>query len=210
MRVGFDVEGLIDTVGYTGLFIIIFAETGLLIGFFLPGDSLLITAGLVAQRGHLNIWILIPLLIVAAIAGDATGFQIGKQMGPKLFRRDDSRFFKKHHLLRAQEFYEKHGGKTIVLARFLALVRTFAPTVAGAAKMPYPKFALYNVFGGVLWVVSMLLTGYWVGSKVPNLEVFFLGLLAVVVGVSVAPGAIHLYRERRNGRRRAAADGGTQ
>jgi membrane-associated protein len=203
--VGIDVESLINTVGYTGLFIIIFAETGLLIGFFLPGDSLLITAGLVAQRGHLDIWVLIPLLIVAAVAGDAAGFQIGKQMGPRLFRRDDSRFFKKHHLERARAFYEKHGGKTILLCRFMALIRTFAPTVAGAAQMPYAKFAVYNIAGGALWVVSMLLTGYWVGSKVPNLEVFFLGLLVVVVGVSLAPGIVHLVRERRSSRRAAAA-----
>ncbi len=192
-----DIEGLIETVGYTGLFIIVFAETGLLVGFFLPGDTLLLTAGLLAERGELAIFVLIPLLIVAAITGDATGYAIGRQAGPRLYSREDSRFFKRRHLERAREFYQKHGGKTIVLARFLAIIRTFAPTVAGAAEMPYRRFAFYNVLGGVLWVLSMTLLGYVVGKAVPNLDLVFLGILALVVIASVAPAAWHLWRERR-------------
>jgi membrane-associated protein len=197
--VGIDVEALVRAVGYTGLFIIVFAETGLLIGFFLPGDTLLITAGLVAQRGHLEWWILIPLLVVAAVAGDAVGYQIGLHAGPRLFRKEESRFFKRRHLLRAEEFYEKHGGKTIVIARFLALIRTFAPTVAGAAKMPYRKFVVYNVIGGTLWVASMIWLGYVFGSKVGNLEIFFTALVVIMVTFSILPGAWHLFRQRRAG-----------
>ena len=197
---GIDLEQLIETVGYIGLFLIVFAETGLLIGFFLPGDSLLLTAGLVASHGELNIWILIPVLLVAAVAGDATGYAIGHRMGPRLFSREESRFFKKSHLLRAERFYEKHGGKTIILARFIAFGRTFAPTIAGAANMPYYKFAFYNVIGALLWVLSMCLLGYFVGEAVPNVEVAFLGIVGIIILASVIPAAVHLLRERRKAR----------
>ena len=193
----FDLEELAITAGYIGLFIIVFAETGLLIGFFLPGDSLLVTTGLLAERGHFNLWILIPLLVIAAIAGDATGYQIGRAAGPRIFHREDSRWFHRRHLERAQGFYDRHGGKTIVIARFLAVIRTFAPTVAGAAGMPYHRFALFNVTGGALWVASMLLLGYAFGSALPNPDLFFIPAVGVVVLVSVAPGAWHLYREHR-------------
>lgn len=194
---GVDLETLIETVGYAGLFAIVFAETGLLVGFFLPGDTLLITTGLVAQRGVLDIRILIPLLIIAAITGDATGYQIGKHTGPRIFNREDSRLFHRKHIERAKVFYEKHGGKTIVLARFLAIVRTFAPTVAGAAQMPYLRFAMFNIAGGVAWITSMLLIGYFVGEAVPNLEVFFLFVVGFFFVVSILPGAWHVWRERR-------------
>jgi membrane-associated protein len=199
----FDLESLIISVGYIGLFVIVFAETGLLVGFFLPGDTLLITTGLLVERGHFEWWILIPVLVVAAILGDATGYQIGARAGPRLFTRNDSRFFKRSHLERAEAFYTKHGGKTIFLARFLAFVRTFAPTVAGAARMPYPRFALYNITGGITWVVSMTVLGYVFGHAVPNLEVFFIVLIGFMIAVSVAPAAWHLWRERR----RSAAAG---
>lgn len=198
-----DLESLIVSVGYIGLFIIIFAETGLLVGFFLPGDTLLITTGLLVERGHFEWWILIPVLVVAAVLGDATGYQIGARAGPRLFKRNDSRFFKRSHLERAEAFYEKHGGKTIFLARFLAFVRTFAPTVAGAAKMPYAKFAVYNVGGAILWIVSMTVLGYVFGHAVPNLEVFFVALIGFMLAVSLVPGLWHLWRERK----RAAAAG---
>jgi membrane-associated protein len=196
-------EGLINAVGYPGMFLIIFAETGLLLGFFLPGDTLLITAGLLCQRGTLSVggenglWLLIPLLIVAAVVGDFTGYQIGRHMGPRLFTRDDSRLFKKKHLERAAEFYERHGGKTIILCRFLSFVRTFAPTIAGAARMPYHRFAVYNVIGAVGWVVSLTLAGYYVGKAIPNVDVFFTGLLVLMVTASAAPALIALVRERR-------------
>ncbi len=197
MLLGVDLEALVIAIGYTGLFAIIFAETGLLIGFFLPGDTLLITTGLVAQRGVLDIWILVPLLIVAAVTGDAAGYQIGRHTGPRIFNREDSRFFHRRHLERAQGFYDRHGGKTIVIARFLAIIRTFAPTVAGAAGMPYRKFAAFNVIGGASWITSMLVIGYVFGKAVPNLEVFFLGVVGFFFVVSILPGAIHVWNERR-------------
>src|SRR5689334_8985946 len=160
---GFDVEALVKAVGYAGLFAIIFAETGLLIGFFLPGDTLLISAGLLISQDKVNLelWFLIPLLIVAAVVGDAVGYQVGRHAGPRLFRKEDGRIFRKDHLDRAKRFYDKHGGKTIIVARFLAFIRTFAPTVAGAAEMPYPRFAAFNIVGAVLWVTSITLFGYF-------------------------------------------------
>ena len=195
---GFDVQALVEAVGYMGLAAIVFAETGLLVGFFLPGDTQLITAGLVAQRGKLEIWWLIPLLFVAAVIGDAVGYQIGRKTGPLLFKREESRLFKRKHLERAEEFYEKHGGKTIVIARFLAVIRTFAPTVAGAARMPYRRFVLYNIVGALGWVASMLWVGYFFGTRVGDkLELFFLVLAGVTVAISTAPGAWHLWRQRR-------------
>jgi membrane-associated protein len=194
----------VEAAGYAGLFAIVFAETGLLVGFFLPGDSLLMTVGLVASRGHLSIAVLLPLLIVAALTGDATGYAIGRQAGPRLFIREDSRFFRRERLLQAKAFYDRHGGKTIVLARFLAFVRTFAPPVAGAVGMPYARFTLYNVIGGVTWVATMLLLGYWLGEAVDRLpvnpELAFVVVIGVIVAVSVAPAAWHLWRERRAAR----------
>jgi membrane-associated protein len=199
---GVDLEALIRSIGYLGVFLIVFAETGLLIGFFLPGDTLLITAGLLAGRGELELAILIPLLIVAAVLGDATGYQIGRHTGPRIFKREDSRFFKRRHLDRATEFYEKHGGKTIIIARFLALIRTFAPTVAGAAGMPYRRFFVFNLVGGATWVPTMTILGFWFGKKVDNLELFFTGMIVIMVTVSLAPGIWHVYRERKTYLRR--------
>lgn len=202
-----DLVALAEAAGYAGLFAIIFAETGLLIGFFLPGDSLLMAVGLVASRGVLSIEVLIPLLIVAALVGDATGYAIGRQAGPRLFARADSRFFSQKRLLQAKSFYDQHGGKTIVLARFLAFARTFAPPVAGAVGMPYGSFTFYNVVGGVAWVTSMLLLGYWLGEAAESLpvnpEIAFLGVVGVIFLVSVAPAAWHVWRER-NAQRDAA------
>lgn len=190
-------ETLIQQVGYVGLFLIVFAETALFIGFFLPGDSLLLAAGLLASRRYMELGILLPLLIVAAVVGDATGYWIGRRAGPRLFAREDSRFFRQRHLLRAKEFYDRHGGKTILLARWLAFVRAFAPTIAGAVGMSWGRFSFYNIFGGVSWVMSMVLLGYFVGSAVPNLDAVFLGITGAIVVISIAPAAIHLWRERR-------------
>jgi membrane-associated protein len=193
---------LIATGGYILLFGIIFAETGLLIGFFLPGDSLLFIAGTlcaVPLPGHdaplLNAAILIPLLCVAAIAGDATGYFIGRKVGPALFNRPDSRFFKREYITRTQEFYDKHGSKTIVLARFVPFVRTFAPTVAGVAGMAYSKFVFFNIIGGIGWIVLMSLLGYFLGSVQVvqnNLE----KASVVIVLLSIAPMFIHWWQER--------------
>ena len=156
-------DELVGWAGYIGLFCIIYAETGLMIGFFLPGDSLLVTAGVFTATNpdKLNVINLIVLLCIAAIAGDNTGYWFGRKAGAPLFDRPDSRFFKRKHLLAAQAFYEKHGAKTIVLARFVPIVRTFAPVVAGVAGMPYRRFQIYNIFGGIAWITSMLLLGYF-------------------------------------------------
>jgi len=151
---------------YFGLFFIIFAEPGLAVGFFLPGDSLLVVAGLFAAAGKLNIWLMWILLFVAAVIGDAVGYYSGKKVGPAVFSKPKSRFFNPEHLKKAHAFYEKHGGKTIIIARFVPIVRTFAPIVAGAADMSYKQFLSYNIFGGFFWVTSMLFAGYFLGGLV--------------------------------------------
>ncbi|MBP9825538.1 MAG: VTT domain-containing protein, partial [Thermoanaerobaculia bacterium] len=168
MHLLFSVEGLTQLIqwgGLAGLTAIIFAETGLLIGFFLPGDTLLLTAGLLsAATGKPDLGMMLVVLSIAAIVGDSTGYLIGKKAGPALYRRQDSRFFKQAHLQRAKAFYEHWGGITIVLARFVPVVRTFAPMVAGIAGMNYRRFVIFNVFGGILWIVSMTLVGYFFGQ----------------------------------------------
>ena len=194
------------SLGLVGLLLIIYAETGLLIGFFLPGDSLLFTAGFlasspssVAEELHLP---LVPLLIgiwLAAVAGDQVGYVFGRRVGPRLFRREDSLFFHKKHLERAHAFYEKHGGKTIILARFLPIVRTFAPIVAGMGTMNYGQFVLYNVVGGLLWTISMIGGGYFFGSLLDpeHVDRYLLPVIVLIVAFSIAPTAWHLYKENR-------------
>ena len=169
-RTVYNVPELIRIAGLLGLIVIVFAETGLMVGFFLPGDSLLITAGLFAAKGDLNIWTLNIALVLAAIIGDATGYYIGRRTGQALYSRPNSLLFRRDHLIKTHEFYEKHGGKTIIIARFMPIVRTFAPVVAGAADMTYRNFAVYNIIGAVLWVLSMTLTGYFLGAMVPDIE----------------------------------------
>ena len=181
-------DELIRWGGYTVLTAIVFAETGLLAGFFLPGDSLLVTAGLVAAtQSGLHIGVLLPLLSAAAIAGDSTGYAIGYHLGPRLFNRQDSRLFHRDHLIRTQRFYEKYGAKTIVLARFVPIVRTFAPTVAGVGKMRYRTFLAFNIAGGIGWVSSMTLVGYWLGRAIPNIERKIHWVIIVVIAVSFLP-----------------------
>ena len=199
----YDVKSLVVWAGYFGMAVIIFAETGLLAGFFLPGDSLLVTAGLFAAtpnpatgEPYLNIWYLNLLLIPCAIIGDATGYWIGHKAGPRLFKKEQSFFFRKDYLIKTQEFYEKHGGVTIVIARFMPIIRTFAPTVAGIAQMQYIKFAQYNVFGGFLWVVSMTLTGYYLGRLIPGIENHIDKVIIVVVFLSILPGIIKLLKHK--------------
>lgn len=192
-----DVRGLIVWGGYVALAVIVFTETGLMIGFFLPGDSLLVTAGLFAAKGDLDIVVLNVLLITMAILGDATGYFIGRKMGTALYARPDSRFFKKAHLLRTQDFYERHGGKTIVIARFVPIIRTFAPVVAGIANMGYRRFAIYNVAGGIGWVFSMTMTGYLLGNLVPNIDQHIEKVIIVVIVLSLLPGVFEVMRERR-------------
>jgi membrane-associated protein len=195
-------DELIRWGGYTVLAAIVFAETGLLAGFFLPGDSLLVTAGLVAasESAGLNIWLLNFLLAAAAIAGDSTGYAIGYHLGPRIFNREDSRFFHKDHLVRTQRFYAKHGAKTIVLARFVPIVRTFAPTVAGVGKMAYRTFLLFNVAGGIGWVASMTLAGYFLGRSIPDIERHLHWIILLVIAVSFLP-ILHEWRVSRRERR---------
>lgn len=199
-----DLVELIRTIGYVGLFAIVFAESGLFFGFFLPGDSLLLTAGLLASRvdpetGHalFSLWILLPGLFLAAVLGDNVGYWFGNKTGRRIFNRENSLFFRQRNLLRAKEFYERHGGKTIVLARFLPMIRTFAPIVAGAVEMDYRRFFFFNVLGGLLWAVGLTMAGYYLGN-IPGVDNYFIALVAVVIVVSGLPGAWHIWRENRH------------
>ena len=191
----FDLDSIIRTVGYFGVFGIIFAETGLFFGIFLPGDSLLFTAGFLASQGHFNIVVLCLICFVAAVAGDATGYYIGDQMGRRLFTKPESRIFKPEYLIKAQHFFEKHGGKAIILGRFMPIVRTMVPMVAGAGTMTYHKFFTYNVIGAFLWAVCVTLAGYFLGSTIPGVDKYLLPIIAVILVVSVAPSAIHIWKE---------------
>ena len=197
------VRSLVMWAGYLGFAIIIFTETGLLAGFFLPGDSLLVTAGLFAATNDpvsgepfLNIVYLNLSLIPSAILGDATGYWIGSKAGPRLFKKEKSFFFRKDYLIKTQEFYEKHGGITIIIARFMPIIRTFAPTVAGIAKMKYSKFAQFNIFGGILWVLSMTLLGYYLGRLIPGVEKHIDKVIIVIVFLSILPGIIKYLKHK--------------
>lgn len=196
-RTVYNVPELIRIGGLAGLILVVFAETGLMVGFFLPGDSLLVTAGLFAAKGDLSIVWLNVALAAAAIVGDATGYWIGRRAGQALYSRPNSFLFRREHLVKTHDFYERHGGKTIVIARFMPIIRTFAPVVAGAANMTYRRFAGYNVAGGIAWVVSMTLTGYFLGRAVPNIEKNIHLVVAAVILLSLLPGIIAYLRERR-------------
>ena len=202
-RTVYNVPELIRIGGMTGLILVVFSETGLMVGFFLPGDSLLVTAGLFAARGDLDVVWLNVALIAAAIVGDATGYWIGARAGQALYSRPNSFLFRREHLIRTHEFYERHGGKTIVIARFMPIVRTFAPVVAGAAGMTYRRFAAYNVVGGVAWVLSMTLTGYFLGLSIPNVDRHIHIIVAVVIFLSLLPGLIAYLRTRLQSRNAA-------
>lgn len=193
-------ELLIKTLGLIGVFAVLFVESGLFFGFFLPGDSLLFTAGVLASQGLINYPILLVITFLAATLGDNVGFWFGQRIGVKLFEREDSRFFKKHHLLDAQKFYDKHGKKTIVLARFIPFVRTFAPIVAGAAKMPYSTFLLFNVLGGLLWAVGIASLGYFLGN-VPIVKHNYEIVIFLIIFGSLVPVFLHLLgsKEKRDG-----------
>ena len=206
------IDTLLNWLGvyvYFGLFFIIFAETGLAVGFFLPGDSLLVVAGLFAAAGKLNLWIMLFSLFVAAVVGDAVGYYSGRKMGKAIFSRPKSRLFNPKHLEKAHAFYEKYGGKTIIIARFVPIVRTFAPIVAGAAEMSYKKFLVYNVFGGFFWVTSMLLTGYFLGGLVETAVQNLFGIegfkledhidkvVIVIVFLSILPMIFEYLKSRR-------------
>jgi len=202
-----DLPALIQWAGYVGLTAIIFTETGLFFGFFLPGDSLLVTAGLIASgllaaKGvSLDVYTLGALLTAAAIAGDNTNYWIGRTVGPRIFRRKDSLFFKKKYVDQAAAFYARHGAKTVVLARFVPIIRTFAPLVAGVAAMNYRTFLTFSVLGGTFWIWSMLFIGYFLGRYVPGVERHVEVVILTVIFISILPGIVSWLRERKQGPR---------
>jgi membrane-associated protein len=193
----YDVEGLIRWGGTFLVCFIVFIETGFFVGFFLPGDSLLVTAGVFAGAGHLPIGTLLTLVTLCAITGDQLGYWIGRSAGNALYRREDSFFFRRSHLRRAHDFYEKYGGKTVILARFVPIIRTFCPPVAGAAQMSYTRYLSYDIFGGVFWVGSMILVGYVLGRFFPNINRRIHWVILVVVFLSILPAIIGVLRARR-------------
>lgn len=192
----YDVKGLVMWAGYVGLVAIVFAETGLLIGFFLPGDSLLVTAGLFAATGNLDIIFLNLLLIPAAILGNIAGYWIGHKSGPRLFKKEQSLLFRKDYLIKTKVFYEKHGASTMIITRFMPILRTFAPIVAGIGRMDYKKFMLYNIIGAVIWVLSLTLVGFYLGRLIPGIENHIEKVIIIVVFLSLLPAIIKFLRHR--------------
>ena len=192
-----DVVTLIKAAGYIGLFSIIFSESGFF-GFFFPGDSLLFTAGFLASQGVLEIWLLMVICFVAAVLGDSVGYAIGYMVGPKIFSREDSFFFHKSHLEKTQAFYEAYGPKTIVLARFVPVVRTFAPLLAGVGKMRYRTFLTYNIFGGLLWAVGLTWLGYWLGGTIPNMERYIVYIVILIIMLTSIPPLWEYLKYRRS------------
>jgi membrane-associated protein len=193
----YDVEFLVRAGGLLALTVIVFVETGLLIGFFLPGDSLLVTAGIFAAKGDLDLLTLNLTLSAAAIAGDTVGYRIGYTTGPKIFTRENSLLFNRKHLISAKEFYDRYGGFTIVIARFIPIIRTFAPVVAGVGAMPYKRFVAFNVFGGIFWVMATTLAGYFLGTLIPNIEERIHLIIVIVIFLSLLPGIIKFVTEWR-------------
>lgn len=193
---GFDLVELIKTVGYLGLFGIVFAESGLLIGFFLPGDSLLFTAGFLASQDFLNIYAVMAGCFIAAVVGDSVGYAFGNKVGPAIFKREDSLIFNKDHIRKAQDFYAKHGVKTIILARFVPVVRTFAPILAGVGKMEYRTFLTYNILGGALWALGIPFLGYTLGNRIPGVDRYLLPIILGIIVLSILPGILHIVRHK--------------
>lgn len=193
-----DPKLIVQTAGVIGVIAIIFAESGLLIGFFLPGDSLLFTAGFLASQGYLNFWILLFGTMAAAIIGDNVGYAFGKRVGPAIFTKEDSLFFNKKYIAKAQHFYEVHGKKTIVLARFMPVIRTFAPIVAGVGNMDYKTFLTYNIAGGVLWTGSMTIGGFVLGNLIPNVDKYIIPIILLIVVVSFIPPIYHFWKGRKD------------
>jgi membrane-associated protein len=191
---------LVQWAGLLGMSIIVFSETGLLIGVFLPGDSLLVTAGLIAARGYLNVYQLAPALTLAAIIGNSLGYFIGRATGPRIFNRENSLFFNKKHAIRAQEFEERYGHMTLVLAQFIPVIRTFSPVIAGVACMKFREFFTYNVLGAVAWVWSMLGIGYFLGNYIPGIDRHIEIVVVIVVFISLLPGLIGSLNARRKRR----------
>jgi membrane-associated protein len=200
-----DPQELLRSFGTIGLFLIVFAESGLLFGFFLPGDSLLFTAGLFAAKGDLNIVVILIGCFAAAVIGDQVGYVFGRKVGPSIFSRPNSKLFKQEYIQRADEFFESHGAKTIVLARFVPVVRTFAPILAGVGSMKYRTFLTYNIIGGFLWAVGVTSLGYFLGEQIgeENIDKYLLPIIAVIILVSVLPAVIEVLRHRRKAKAHA-------
>lgn len=191
-----DLKNIIQTLGYMGLFLVVLVESGLLVGFFFPGDSLLFTAGFLASQGFFDITLLIILFFIAAVVGDSGGYFIGHKFGKKLFNRKDNVFFHKDHLMKAEKFYEKHGGKTIILARFIPFIRTFAPVIAGISSMKYSVFFTYNIVGGFLWAVGLTLGGYFLGSIIPDVDKYLVPIVGLIILSSITPGLYHALKNK--------------
>jgi membrane-associated protein len=191
-----DLPALIKWAGYFGMTVIVFAETGLLVGFFLPGDSLLVTAGLVSTKGFIDVYLLGVLLHIAAICGNSSGYFIGRSTGPRIFTRENSLLFNRNHVIKAHQFYERHGRKTVILAQFMPIIRTFAPIVAGVARMPYRQFLAISIIGTLLWVWSMLFIGYFLGRYIPGVDQHIEIVVLLVIFVSILPGIISWWRQR--------------
>jgi len=195
-----DLDSLVKTAGYIGMALIIFAETGLLVGIFLPGDSLLVTAGFLASQGLFDVWTLGLLLNLAATCGNQTGYWLGRTTGPRIFKREDSRFFNKKHVKRASDFYARHGRKTIIIARFVPVVRTFAPVIAGVGNMEYKTFVAFDIIGGIMWVWSTLLIGYYLPRFFPGVQNHIEKVILGVIFLSMLPGVWGWWSERRRAR----------
>ena len=189
---------LVQAIGYPGIFAVIFAESGLFFGFFLPGASLLFTAGLLSSQGFFNPWILIPLVTLAAIGGDSTGYWFGKKVGIKLFLKPDSKWFHREHLSRAEHFYEKYGARTILFARFLPIIRTFAPIVAGIANMSYRTFLTYNIIGALVWATGITWLGYFLGVRLPFISDYLTFIILGIIFVTSIPIFLEAYRAQKN------------
>jgi membrane-associated protein len=197
----FSIESIVTSFGLLGLTAIIFAETGLFIGFFLPGDSLLFTAGILASQGYFNIALVCLAMFVAAVTGNCVGYLFGKHVGRRLFQKKDSLLFHRDHLDKAHAFYEKYGGKTIILARFLPIIRTFAPIVAGIADLAFPTFLLYSSIGGLIWAVGLPVAGFFLGKAIPNVDHYLLPLILLIILISLAPAIyemVHTKEKRDN------------
>ncbi len=190
-----DPKTIIQTLGLIGVIVIIFLETGVFFGFFFPGDSLLFTAGFLASQGYISFPILLAGTFMAGVVGDSVGYAFGNKIGPKLFSREDSLFFNKNHIKKAQDFYDKYGKKTIILARFMPIVRTFAPIVAGIGNMKYKTFVLFNIIGGFLWTWSMLWLGYGLGSLIPDPDRYVLPIIVIIIVVSAFPGIREVWKQ---------------
>ncbi|OGL30831.1 hypothetical protein A3F37_00065 [Candidatus Saccharibacteria bacterium RIFCSPHIGHO2_12_FULL_41_12] len=192
---GIDITEIIRNGGLLLVAFMLFAETGLLLGFFLPGDTLLLASGILAASGNFSLGVLLPVVVVSTVAGNIVGYEIGHRAGPKLFKKKDGKIFRQEYLTRAEDFYEKHGGKTILFARFLPIIRTFAPIVAGIGKMNKKLFNFYNVVGGVIWGVGVTLIGYFFGQRIPNLENYILPVILTVVLLSFLSPLIHSFKK---------------